>query len=763
MNKQVLLFSILFAMSSFSTLFAQSNIHKVIGTMESDAVRGVIQQPDGTIILAGFTSRFTAPFDDGLIIALDSTGDTVFTAIIQTPLSDKINAIEPEKNGNFYVAGMLGHPGGNFEEDPFIAKIDASGNLIWAKTYGDSTFQSDHFNAVACDTVADVVYATGRSQAQTLVVKADANTGNTIWANQYGVGEGNTIAVRNDGDVVVGGEDSGTGTVIMVDDTTGILLKSSEYITNFGMKVLDVVDQDGCVLVLGVTNQPSSGDDVFLMKVDYAGNILWKRKYGNNATNQASALVQATDTTVVVAGLYNQSGNVNGYSWVMEVNTAQEGDTVANHFYQAGNGGVELTDMIAIMPENTTTPVGYVFVGTDLGSASGDNNFYVMGGDGIYRRGTCPPSLIDVSEFVVDTFGVTVSEDTTFSPTMLEELDASLIIGVDPEGIVEVSEDLKATLSGEFTMNDMPTDSFTVEVFGRNSPSEEYQFHTTKKLPGTVDDLENRVAFIENLVRAKGNLGAERSFTTYFEETTRWEDATPITVNGCEQAVIGRWEGTTVSTNFINLTDNTLEGTLTVDPSVAFTFGDFSVRYKPNAVLYKKDNPNAVSTPLLELDIDLNGYYKIDNVPPTAPGESYEIHVNFPGLPIVNPHNNITVSNRFMGEPRYDFIIHDTFIEGVITIDSTTSISSSVLQDFGMQVYPNPASDQIQLEARLSHPGARVILSDYWGREVYVHPETLEIGQQTIQIPVSEFAAGIYTLRIEIDGLGWQVKKVQLR
>lgn len=754
MKKQVLFLIWLFLLNSFSILFAQNLIHKVMGTNDADKLTGIIEQPDGTLILVGFRSRFTPPFDDGLIVAIDTMGDTVWTRTLQTPLSDKINGISKGGNGEFFIVGQTAHPGGNFEEDPFVAKFDANGNRIWSKTYGDTTFQSEHFNDAVEDPGTGNLYMTGRMQAQILAVKTDAN-GNTKWARQYGIGEGYKLAMLPNGNLIIVGENGGTGRIIAI-DTTGTPVWNKKFDTNFSMTIRDVIPNSDGILVVGVTNQPSSGDDAFLMQLDQNGNILWKKRYGNNATNQANELVQVDDTTVAIVGMYNQAGNQNGYSWIAEVNTAEEGDTLFNHFYQAKNGGVDLSIIEALM---AGADPAYLLAGTEFSSSVGGNNFYLMETDTVFKRGGCPPSKVDRSDFVVDTFSVSVTDDTTVVAIEPDEMDADSSMGVDPEGILEISEDIKATINGQFTVNGMPGDSADMELISRTKELEEYQFHTTTKLKGEVF-FSFTAPEEDNLIRGRGFLDDRPSIPTYNGNITRWEDGIPISIDGCEDKDIGTIDAFDASSFGSIMTDYTIKGTLSFDPSYPnpgsmLTFLD---RYRPNGLLFV--NLSTGSVPGASFGFGSTGSYQINNVPATQPGESYTLYADFPGLPLINPHTNITINNRFAAEPSYDFVIYEDFIEGVLRIDSTTSISTPVIRDFGLTIYPNPAFDQVRVNVFVPEQEAHLIIADFYGREVYSHPEALTQGQHQLTLPLNQLAAGIYSLRIEIPFYGRQVKKL---
>ena len=74
---------------------------------------------------------------------------------------------------------------------------------------------------------------------------------------------------------------------------------------------------DGGYIIAGYTSTNNNGDvsgnhgseDVWLIKVDSAGAIQWKKCYGGNSAEQASSLQQTTDGGFIIAGQSYTSNN----------------------------------------------------------------------------------------------------------------------------------------------------------------------------------------------------------------------------------------------------------------------------------------------------------------------------------------------------------------------------------------------------------------------------------------------------------------------
>lgn len=112
-----------------------------------------------------------------------------------------------------------------------------------------------------------------------LLVKTN-HTGDTLWTKRYGLGVGTLSNPDQEG--------------------TTYLLKA----------------QDGGLLILGISDHfPGNDYQLYLIKVDYNGNMLWQKTYGGSATDIAYSIVEAPDKGFLLAG-YTYSygaGDRDGY------------------------------------------------------------------------------------------------------------------------------------------------------------------------------------------------------------------------------------------------------------------------------------------------------------------------------------------------------------------------------------------------------------------------------------------------------------------
>jgi Beta-propeller repeat len=180
-----------------------------------------------------------------------------------------------------FGAGPLTSAGGF---DIFVAKLDAAGDAIWSKRFGNAGY--DVGNRIAVDSAGNVVVAgvfegavdfgagvlTSVGDSDIFVAKLDS-AGDTIWSGQYG-GAGaarvKSLAVDGADSVVIAGE--------------------FEDIVDFG---------DGPHTNAG----GAPGYDGFVLKLDAGGNTAWSKAFGGVDSNGMPYLFDtATDVAVDASG-----------------------------------------------------------------------------------------------------------------------------------------------------------------------------------------------------------------------------------------------------------------------------------------------------------------------------------------------------------------------------------------------------------------------------------------------------------------------------
>ena len=235
---------------------------------------------------SGVYNMTSAGSSDIFITKLDANGNFIWAKQVTGPGVDDCFSMSADVQGNLYLTGSFNDsadfdPGlgthklySNGMEDIFVLKLDTAGNFIWAQQIGGTG--SDIGYAVKIDANGNV-YTTGVFQGtvdfdpgssilnlvgqsifeNAFILKLDLS-GNFLWAKNYsGRCNPRALAVDNNGDIYL----SGSFTFLVdFDPGPGVDTLSAPYFKN-----------------------------VFVSKVDPAGNHLWAIQFGSSIDDDEGA------------------------------------------------------------------------------------------------------------------------------------------------------------------------------------------------------------------------------------------------------------------------------------------------------------------------------------------------------------------------------------------------------------------------------------------------------------------------------------------
>jgi len=249
------------------------------------------------------TSLSNAGGGDVFVAKYDASGNLLWATSAGGTESDAGLGIAVDSSGNAYVTGGFGGTA-DFEgtsltsnagsEDVFVAKYDASGNLLWATSAGGSS--RDFGLSVAVDSSGNA-YVTGEFEGTAdfngtslgstgviaiFVAKYDAS-GNLLWATSAGGGgfdHGRGIAVDSSGNAFVTGRFSGTA------DFNGTSLSSAGNL------------------------------DVFVAKYHASGNLLWATSAGGLTLDEGNGIAVDSSGNAYVTGEFEGTASFDGTSLI---------------------------------------------------------------------------------------------------------------------------------------------------------------------------------------------------------------------------------------------------------------------------------------------------------------------------------------------------------------------------------------------------------------------------------------------------------------
>jgi len=326
---------------------------KIILTKDDDIlVMGRTFSSDGD-----FTGLKKDAFEDACDIFIgkyDKSGNRLWLKTYGGNMIDEGTSIIEHIDGTISLFGSTESRFGDFEGlyigefDFFFFKLNTDGDIIWKKVYGGS----NHDNATSVASTTDGGYIiTGNSYshdgdftsisedyAYMFILKIDSN-GNIFQITDFG-GEyreecSDTRRTIDDGFITIGTTASPTGifeTMKGGDDDDIFILKSDKYgyrkwIKTYGGIYDDrgfaiTQSEDGGYVFAGKTESYDMGFnrnevllscfDIFIMKIDFQGNIKWCKYYGGESCEEVCEIINTSDGGYILTGqTSSKKGNLN--------------------------------------------------------------------------------------------------------------------------------------------------------------------------------------------------------------------------------------------------------------------------------------------------------------------------------------------------------------------------------------------------------------------------------------------------------------------
>ena len=319
----------------FEFCFCQSKWIKTFGADELDGANHVLPLADGYLI-TGFTSSFGNGGNDLWVIRTDKNRKKVWDKFYGGMHMETGFKSLPTRDGGFIILAQT-HSYGAGSGDIWVLKISDSGTVLWDKTYGNEGFDIGNDICLSNDNGYMIVGTTNSKKTNSLdayVIKIDS-IGNVLWDQVYGglsVDGINSISKINDeyGYMLFGHTKS-----YMLDESRkkkkGIfgrmldsifkkeasseswLINIDEYgdrnwHTTYGGKKEDVGKEinsfsDGSFLLSNETQSfGKGGKDIWLIKIDSNGKIIWESTVGGKTDEYAGSTKLKSDKEIFISG-----------------------------------------------------------------------------------------------------------------------------------------------------------------------------------------------------------------------------------------------------------------------------------------------------------------------------------------------------------------------------------------------------------------------------------------------------------------------------
>ena len=286
---------------------AQDTIFRyTYGGSSYDHGRSVQQTTDGGYIIAGSTSSGGAGSSDVYLIKIDSLGNFLWSKTYGGTDSDNGVRIISVSGGNYLLAAKTKSwgPGIPTYSNNLLVKVDASGNVLWAKVYGTTTRQ------IAVDVIEDINgdYIAGAWNApgdDPLVFKVNGTNGNLIW---------DELVMDNTGD-------------------------------NQIEEVIPTPSGQGCIIVGSSNGTGGNMWDPYIAEIDGNGTLVWAKyingNTGSRPVEQTKKAIRTVSGGYANVGIEETVGGAGQYSGLIVVYKSNGDFSWARAFDTPGSGADE--------------------------------------------------------------------------------------------------------------------------------------------------------------------------------------------------------------------------------------------------------------------------------------------------------------------------------------------------------------------------------------------------------------------------------------
>lgn len=291
---------------------------KNLGGSDIDEAFSVIQSKDGGYVVAGVTASTDHDVtsnhggNDAWLAKTDSVGNLLWQKNYGGSYYDLAYClIETEDNGYAFAgkshsddSDLTAHHGTDAFSDCWVVKTDAVGNVQWQKSFGGT---GEDFAGSLAQTFDKGFIVAGYS----------GSLDGDVSGHYGGYNISDYWVVKLDSAGIIqwqkslGGEDEDVATAVVQTSDSGYLVggysKSNSY---------DITGNHGY-------------DDFWVVKLSAAGIIQWQKCYGGSASDQANCLIKTSDGNLALAGYSSSTnGDVTGINegtadlWVIKIDNA---------------------------------------------------------------------------------------------------------------------------------------------------------------------------------------------------------------------------------------------------------------------------------------------------------------------------------------------------------------------------------------------------------------------------------------------------------
>ena len=319
---------------------------------------------------------------------------------------DIAHGIVKTRDGGFAVIGNTQSTDGHFAakeragSDLFLMKFTADSQLEWIQTYGGSEDDRGHdlvqledggFALIGYSKSSDGNASVNKGQHDNWLLKTDAQ-GKLLWEKSFGfLGHDHAynIISTTDGGLFFNGFLDVTASNGLGQDKREVQLHQKHGVGEYWVHKIDAAGnlqwrryyggtnndrsydaleaRDGAYVLVGASESedvdiknPKGSYDIWVVKVDRSGNLLWERSIGGTAYDKGQALIETANGDYLVLGQsYSNDGDIDaagGSSDILLARLSSSGKLV--HLRTIGSSGFETATSLVQRKDNNLLILG---------------------------------------------------------------------------------------------------------------------------------------------------------------------------------------------------------------------------------------------------------------------------------------------------------------------------------------------------------------------------------------------------------------------
>jgi hypothetical protein len=305
---------------------------RTYGDAGADTGIGLCKANDSGFLTAGGTSSYGSGETDVYVVKIDKDGELIWDRTFGGTNYDYAYSISPAPGG-YILTGYTSSFSKNPDSDLYLLKINEKGEKLWEKTFGGASWEAG-YSVISLRqggyAIAGYTDSYGSGKTDMYIIRTDAS-GNCVWARTFGgirEDRASSIIQAKDNNLVIAGKSGsyaargfGWDIVLIKVDLGGNSLWSRVFPAadlDAGNAVVETEDR-GYIIAGTKKCYGICDSNVYVIKTDSQGNSLWARIFAGKSDDSAAGECLSPDGSITVCGTTLSYGNGRGDVLLMNI------------------------------------------------------------------------------------------------------------------------------------------------------------------------------------------------------------------------------------------------------------------------------------------------------------------------------------------------------------------------------------------------------------------------------------------------------------